>query len=187
MTTLRMQAHACDDIAAFSLRDETPILACLGGLLELSPAVAPQGVVFALVALLVALVQHRRSYSVTLGYRTGVFQLSRQMRGSLRWSIPSETDCDGDHDPDSRHRSGTPRKRHATETSSRLGDVRGNRLVLAERRNRVRKNSVVAHRSGPSPMDEAGSARAGRTALGVRWGPASGTRSASPWCPEPVQ
>jgi hypothetical protein len=37
MTALRMQAHACD-IAAFSLRDETPVLACLGGLLELSPA-----------------------------------------------------------------------------------------------------------------------------------------------------
>ena len=36
------QTLACDDVAAFSLRDETPRLACLGGSLELSLAVAPK-------------------------------------------------------------------------------------------------------------------------------------------------
>jgi hypothetical protein len=83
----RIQAHACDDIAAISLRDETQVQACLGGLLELSPAVTAQGLLFALVALLVALVHHRQSYSVTLGNRTGMFRAARQMRESLRWRI----------------------------------------------------------------------------------------------------
>lgn len=82
MTALRMQAHACDDVAGLSLRDETPLPACPGGFLELSPAVAIQDRVIALVALLVALVHHCRSYSVTLCNRTGMFQSGRQMRDS---------------------------------------------------------------------------------------------------------
>jgi hypothetical protein len=43
------------------------------GLLELSPAVAVHDRVIALVALLVALVHHRRSHSVALGNRTRRF------------------------------------------------------------------------------------------------------------------
>jgi hypothetical protein len=87
MIAFRMQARACDDVAGLSLRDETPLPWCLGGFLELSSAVAIQDRVITPVALLVALVHHRRSYSVTLGNRTGMFQSARQTRGSLRWSV----------------------------------------------------------------------------------------------------
>jgi hypothetical protein len=83
----RIQVHACDDVTAFSFRHETPVPACPGCFLDLSRAVALQDLVIALVALLVALVHHRRSYSVTLGNRTGMVQSRRQMRGSLRWSV----------------------------------------------------------------------------------------------------
>jgi hypothetical protein len=65
MTALRMQAHACDGVAGLSLREETPLRACPGGFLELSPTVAIQDRVIALMALLVALVHHRRSHSVS--------------------------------------------------------------------------------------------------------------------------
>jgi hypothetical protein len=85
VTALTMQAHACDDVPGLSLRHETPLSACPGGSLELRPAVALEDRVFALVALLVALVRHRRSYSVRLGNRTALFQLARQMREFLRW------------------------------------------------------------------------------------------------------
>jgi hypothetical protein len=40
-----------------------------------------------LVALLVALVHHRGSCSVTLSNRTGMFQSQRQRRGSVRWGV----------------------------------------------------------------------------------------------------
>jgi hypothetical protein len=80
-----MQAHACDDVAELSLRDETPLPVCPEGFLELSPAVALQDRLIALVALLVALVHQRGSYSVTLGSRTGMCRSPRQMRGSLGW------------------------------------------------------------------------------------------------------
>jgi hypothetical protein len=83
MTALRMQAHASDDVAGLSLRDETPLPACPGGSLELSPVAAIQDRVIALVAL----VHHRGSYSVTLGSRTGTFRWPRQMRRSLRWRV----------------------------------------------------------------------------------------------------
>jgi hypothetical protein len=72
----------CDDDAGLALRDETPLSARPGGFLTLSPAVAIEDRVIALVALLVALVHHRRSYPVTLGNRTGMFQSGRHMRGS---------------------------------------------------------------------------------------------------------
>jgi hypothetical protein len=87
MTALRMQAHASDDVAGLSLRDETPLPACPGGSLELSPVAAIQDRVIALVALLVALVHHGGSYSITLGSRTGTFRWPRQMRRSLRWRV----------------------------------------------------------------------------------------------------
>ena len=75
MTTLRMHAYACDEVAELSLRDEP------------SPGVAIQDQVLALVAVLVALVHHCRSCSVTLHNRTGMFQSPRQMRGCLRWRV----------------------------------------------------------------------------------------------------
>jgi hypothetical protein len=87
MFASRTQTHACDDVAAFSLRDETPGPAYPGGFLDLSPTVTPQDLAIVVVALLVALVHHRRSYSVTLGNRTGMFWLPRQRPGSLRWRV----------------------------------------------------------------------------------------------------
>ena len=88
MFVSRIRTHACDDVAAaFSPWDDTPVLAYPRGFLDLSPAVAFRDRVIALVALLVGLVHHRGSYSVTLGNRTGMFPSPRQMPGSLRWSV----------------------------------------------------------------------------------------------------
>jgi hypothetical protein len=64
-----------------------PLPAFHGSSLELSPTVSLEDLVIALVAVLVALVQHRGSYSVTLGNRTAMFQSPHQMRGSLRWRV----------------------------------------------------------------------------------------------------
>jgi hypothetical protein len=55
--------------------------------LQLTRAGSLQHLVFPLVALLVALVHHRRSYSVTLGSRTGAFRWPSQVRGCLRWRM----------------------------------------------------------------------------------------------------
>jgi len=87
MTAVTMQAHACDGVAGRSLQHETSLPSCPGGFLELRPAVAIEDRVIALVALLVALVHPRWSYSVTLGNRTGTFRWPRQMRRSLRWRV----------------------------------------------------------------------------------------------------
>jgi hypothetical protein len=72
MTALGKLAHVCDDAAGLSLPNET-LYRHVPGFLEPGPAVAIQRV-FALVALLVALVHHRVSYSVTLGNKTGTLQ-----------------------------------------------------------------------------------------------------------------
>jgi hypothetical protein len=61
MTVLRRQAHAGDDVAGLSLRNDTPPTVCHGGFLDLGPAMASQDRVIAVVALLVALVHHRGS------------------------------------------------------------------------------------------------------------------------------
>ena len=87
MDAARTPAQACDDLATFSLRGERPGPAAPQGSLELSPKGTIRELMIALVALLVALVHHRRSYSVTLDNRTGPFPSPRQMRGSLRWSV----------------------------------------------------------------------------------------------------
>jgi hypothetical protein len=84
MYASRIQGHASDGLAAFSVR--TP-----EDLLELTPTRSLQDLVITLVALLVARVHHPGSYSVTLGNRTGTFLWPRQMRGSLRWRV-SERD-----------------------------------------------------------------------------------------------
>jgi hypothetical protein len=86
-----IQTNPCDDVAAFSLREETPTSVCPGGLLGLAPTVPPQGLLTAVVALL----HHRGSYSVILGNRTGMFQSPRQMPGFVRWRVPGETDSFG--------------------------------------------------------------------------------------------
>jgi hypothetical protein len=56
----------------------------------------------ALVALLVALVHHRGSYSVTLGNRRGMLRSPRRTRGFLRWRVterdwlrPTDRPCSG--------------------------------------------------------------------------------------------
>jgi hypothetical protein len=78
MYTLWIHAQTCGGRPAFSLRG------------ELAPARLLQDLVFALVALLVALVHHRGSHPVTLGNRTGMFQSPRQMRGFLRWMVTEQ-------------------------------------------------------------------------------------------------
>src|SRR5262249_21673200 len=84
MYASRIQGHTFDDLAAFSLRGAMPVSLPPE---ELTPAGSVQDPVIPLVALLVALVHHRRSYSVTLGSRTSTFRWPRQMRGSLRWRV----------------------------------------------------------------------------------------------------
>jgi len=60
------------------------------GSLKLSRAGSLQDLVIALVALLVALVHHRGSYSVTLGNRAAAFPSAREMRGILGWRVTEE-------------------------------------------------------------------------------------------------
>jgi hypothetical protein len=84
MHASRIQGLTSDTFAAFSLQRETRASPPSE---ELSPARSLQDLVTVLVALLVALLHHRRSYSVTLGSRMGTFQWERQMRRSLRWSV----------------------------------------------------------------------------------------------------
>jgi hypothetical protein len=76
-----------DDVTAFSFQREAPVPTSPGGFLELSRRVALQDRVIALVAVLVALVHHRWSYSVILGNRTAGVPSSRQMRGFLQWRV----------------------------------------------------------------------------------------------------
>jgi hypothetical protein len=80
MYASRIQGLTSDDLAALSLRAPEDLL-------ELASAPSLQNLVSALVALLVALVHHRRSHSVTLGSRTGTFRWPRQVRGCLRWRM----------------------------------------------------------------------------------------------------
>jgi hypothetical protein len=87
MHASRIQGHTSEDLAALSPRGETLVSRPHEDLLELTPARSLQDLVIALVALLVALVHHRGSYSVTLGSRTGTFRWPRQRRGSLRWRV----------------------------------------------------------------------------------------------------
>jgi hypothetical protein len=87
MYASRIQGHMRDELAAFSRQGEAPVLPLPKDSLELNPARSLQDLVIALVALLVALVHHRRSHSVTLGNRTGIFQPPRRMRRSLRWRV----------------------------------------------------------------------------------------------------
>src|SRR5262249_20739810 len=84
MYASRIQSHTFDDLAAFSLRGETLVSPPSE---KLTSAQSLQDLVIPLVALLVALVHHRRSYSVTLGSRRGPFRWPRQMRGSLGWRV----------------------------------------------------------------------------------------------------
>jgi hypothetical protein len=76
----RIQGHTSDDLAAISLQGETRVSPSPEDGLDLTPARSLQDLVIALVALLVALVHHRVSYSVTLGSRTGTFRRPRQIR-----------------------------------------------------------------------------------------------------------
>ena len=87
MSTLAIHAPSCDCTTAPSLRDETPRPVRPGDFLELDHVKAQQDRVSILVAVLVALVHHRRSYSVTLSNRTGAFESPHQIRGSLRWGV----------------------------------------------------------------------------------------------------
>ena len=87
MRTSRTQGQPSDDISAFSLRGKTRESLSPEELLELTPARSLQDPAIALVALLVALVHHRGSYSVTFGNRTDTFQWPRQMRRCLRWRV----------------------------------------------------------------------------------------------------
>jgi hypothetical protein len=100
MNASRIQAHACDGVVPFSLRDETRVPTCPGGFRKLSPAVGLQDLMIALVALLVALVHQRGSYSVTCGNRTRMCRSLRQMRASFRRSV-TKRDCDGQIAPGS--------------------------------------------------------------------------------------
>jgi hypothetical protein len=83
MHASRIQGHTSDDLAALSPRGETLVSRPHEDLLELTPARSLQDLVIALVALLVALVHHRGSYSVTLRNRTGMVPSARQKRRSL--------------------------------------------------------------------------------------------------------
>ena len=78
MNDSSIQVHGGDDVPAFLFAHETLVPGA-------SSSSAFQDPVFALVALLVALVHHRGSCSVTLGNRRAILQSPRQMRGLLRW------------------------------------------------------------------------------------------------------
>jgi hypothetical protein len=82
-----IRGHTFDDLAAFPLRGETPAPPPPE---ELTPARSFQDLVIGLVAVLVALVHHRGSYSVTLGSRRGMLRLPRQMRRSLGWRVTEQ-------------------------------------------------------------------------------------------------
>jgi hypothetical protein len=87
MFASRAQTHACDDSLRSPSGTRRPNRRVSKGFLELSPAVPLQDRVITLVAVLVALVHHHQSYSVTLGNRMGMFRFPHQMRRSLRWRM----------------------------------------------------------------------------------------------------
>src|SRR5262245_11891424 len=76
MRALRIQGTRSMTLATFLLRGQTPVPPPPE---DPTPARSPQSLVFALMALLVALVHHCWSYSVTLGNRMSMFRLPRQM------------------------------------------------------------------------------------------------------------